>query len=111
MAVHITEECIACGVCEPECPRGCIKPGDIYVIDYDCCEECYEEGTGPACVKVCPVDCMPYLDDFEKSKVDVNKVLEIATKKYKEGKIDPMIDRLKDKIGVPDYKLPPRQAK
>lgn len=57
MAMYINEECIACGVCEPECPRGCISPGDIYVIDADCCTECVDEG-GPKCVEVCPVDCI-----------------------------------------------------
>ncbi len=34
MATVITEECINCGACEPECPNGAISQGDdIYVID------------------------------------------------------------------------------
>ncbi len=34
MATLITEECINCGACEPECPNGAISQGDdIYVID------------------------------------------------------------------------------
>jgi NAD-dependent dihydropyrimidine dehydrogenase PreA subunit len=48
MAYTITDSCIACGVCEPECPVGAISPGDIYVIDPDTCTDC------AACVDACP---------------------------------------------------------
>ena len=54
MAMKITEECISCGVCEPECPRECISEGEpIYTIDASKCTECADEG-GPQCVEVCP---------------------------------------------------------
>lgn len=87
--MHITEECIACGVCEPECPRNCISVSDeIYVINYEECTECVEEDE-PSCVKVCPVDCILKLDE-----IDRDKAIEIAKKKKKEGKKDPMIERL-----------------
>ena len=34
MALMITDECINCDVCEPECPNGAISQGDeIYIID------------------------------------------------------------------------------
>ena len=34
MATMITDECINCGACEPECPNSAITQGDdIYVID------------------------------------------------------------------------------
>lgn len=34
MALMITDECINCDVCEPECPNGAISMGpEIYVID------------------------------------------------------------------------------
>ncbi|MBA4380864.1 MAG: ferredoxin, partial [Anaerolinea sp.] len=35
MAMKITEECIACGACVPECPTESISEGDgvLYVID------------------------------------------------------------------------------
>ena len=34
MALMITDECINCDVCEPECPNGAISQGpEIYVID------------------------------------------------------------------------------
>ena len=61
MAYMITEECINCGACEPECPNQAIEAGDeIYVIDAEKCTECipvYEESQ---CAAVCPVDaCVP----------------------------------------------------
>ncbi len=34
MATMITEECINCGACEPECPNNAITQAEeIYVID------------------------------------------------------------------------------
>jgi ferredoxin len=41
MALIITDECINCDVCEPECPNEAISQGeDIYVIDPHKCTEC-----------------------------------------------------------------------
>jgi ferredoxin len=58
MAYLITDECINCGACEPECPNEAIFMGDeIYEIDPEKCTECvpvYEESQ---CASVCPVDC------------------------------------------------------
>lgn len=57
MANRITEECISCGVCEPECPNEAISLGDdIYVIDPDLCDECAQDGGTPACIEICPID-------------------------------------------------------
>ena len=60
MALMITEECINCGVCEPECPHEAISPGDdIYVIDPAKCIECIDQDPPePSCVGVCPVDAI-----------------------------------------------------
>ncbi len=58
MALKITEECINCGACEPECPNSAISQGDdIYVIDPAKCTECKGAHDSPACAGVCPVDC------------------------------------------------------
>ena len=60
MALIITDECINCDVCEPECPNGAISQGDeIYVIDPDSCTECVGHFDEPQCQQVCPVDCIP----------------------------------------------------
>lgn len=58
MAYQITEECINCGACEPECPTESITAGpDIYLIDPNTCVECVEYFDTPQCVAACPVDC------------------------------------------------------
>ena len=58
MATKITEECINCGACEPECPNSAITQGeDIYVIDPKLCTECVGFHEEEACNAVCPVDC------------------------------------------------------
>jgi ferredoxin len=59
MALYISEDCINCGACEPECPTGAISEGDdIYVIDPDKCVECEGHFDEPQCVEVCPVECI-----------------------------------------------------
>jgi ferredoxin len=58
MSTLITEECINCGACEPECPNQAITQGeDIYVIDAQLCTECVGFHEKEACAAVCPVDC------------------------------------------------------
>ena len=58
MATKITEECINCGACEPECPNEAISEGeDIYVIDPNLCTECVGFHGQEACQAVCPVEC------------------------------------------------------
>ena len=60
MALIITDECINCDVCEPECPNDAISQGpEIYVIDPKRCTECVGHFDRPQCVEVCPVDCIP----------------------------------------------------
>ncbi|RJO72605.1 MAG: YfhL family 4Fe-4S dicluster ferredoxin [Myxococcales bacterium] len=56
MAFKITEECIFCGACAPECPNEAIHEGDgIYVIDPSLCTECVGFFDEPQCFSVCPV--------------------------------------------------------
>jgi ferredoxin len=58
MATRITDECINCGACEPECPNNAISQGEeIYVIDPDLCTECVGFYDHEACQAVCPVEC------------------------------------------------------
>lgn len=74
MALLITEECINCGACEPECPNTAIYEGglnwmlngtsneplamDYFYIVPDKCTECVGFYGEPQCMSVCPVDCI-----------------------------------------------------
>jgi ferredoxin len=59
MALMITDACINCDVCEPECPNEAIYQGvEIFEIDPKRCTECVGHYEQPQCVEVCPVDCI-----------------------------------------------------
>ncbi|MCB5363440.1 YfhL family 4Fe-4S dicluster ferredoxin [Pusillimonas sp. CC-YST705] len=59
MALLITDECINCDVCEPQCPNSAIYMGDeFYEINPDQCTECIGHHEEPQCVVVCPVECI-----------------------------------------------------
>ena len=65
MAIKITDECINCGACEPECPNDAIFMGlEIYEINPAKCTECVGHFEAPQCRQVCPVDCIPLNPDF-----------------------------------------------
>ena len=87
MSLLITEECINCDVCVPECPNEAIyfggnfpfgheKYSDVYVIDGDLCTECVGHFDTPQCVEVCPVDvCLPDPDRVETEEELLAKIL------------------------------------
>ena len=59
MSLFITDECINCDVCEPECPNDAIYQGDdIYEINPSLCTQCIGHYDEPQCQQVCPVDCI-----------------------------------------------------
>ena len=72
MALLINEECVNCGVCEPECPNEAITEGeDIYVIEPSKCTECVGHFDEAQCVSVCPVDCIVPDPDNQESKEEL----------------------------------------
>lgn len=80
MALMITDDCINCDVCEPECPNEAIEPGeDIYIIDPSKCTECVGHYDEPQCVEVCPVDCIPKDPDHEESEDELMEKYEKLT--------------------------------
>jgi ferredoxin len=68
MALYITDECINCDVCEPECPNNAIYQGEeIYEIDPLRCTECIGHFDTPQCVVICPVACILVNPQHEES--------------------------------------------
>ncbi|BBA36488.1 ferredoxin protein [Methylocaldum marinum] len=69
MALIITDECINCDVCEPECPNGAISQGEeIYEINPALCTECVGHFDTPQCMEVCPVDCIRKDPDYSEDR-------------------------------------------
>ncbi|HEX3229733.1 MAG TPA: 4Fe-4S binding protein [Pyrinomonadaceae bacterium] len=62
MAYTITEDCINCDACRPECPTESVHVGeDTYEIDANTCVECVDFYDEPKCVELCPIDCIEHL--------------------------------------------------
>lgn len=80
MSLIITDDCINCDVCEPECPNEAISEGDeIYVIDPKKCTECVGHYDEPQCQLVCPVDCIPLDPDNEETQEELMEKYEQLT--------------------------------
>jgi ferredoxin len=100
MAIMITDECINCGACEPECPNTAIYEGgnkwelagknynendaspsgalgfyndDYFYIVPDKCTECVGFHDEPQCAAVCPVDCCVPDPNYTEEKSDLLK--------------------------------------
>lgn len=72
MSLYITEECINCDVCEPECPNKAIYQGpEIYEINPELCTECVGHYNEPQCQIVCPVDCIEIDKKNPETKIDL----------------------------------------
>ena len=68
----ITDACINCDVCEPECPNGAIYEGaEHYEINPALCTECIGHFEARQCVEVCPVDCIPVNPEYRESRDDL----------------------------------------
>ena len=72
MALMITDECINCDVCQPECPNDAISLGpEYYQIDPQRCTECVGHHDEPQCVALCPVACIPFNPDWRESREEL----------------------------------------
>jgi ferredoxin len=80
MALIITDECINCDVCEPECPNEAIYQGEeIYEIDPDLCTQCIGHFDKPQCQIVCPVECIPLDPAHQESDTELMHKYELLT--------------------------------
>ena len=80
MSLKITDDCINCDVCEPECPNEAIFQGElIYEIEADKCTECVGHYAEQQCVVVCPVACIFTDQDNPESKEQLQAKYEKLT--------------------------------
>jgi ferredoxin len=87
MAVMITDLCINCGDCAPECPVAAIledandknpHDGERFYVKPETCVECVSHADAPRCAAVCPTEGsivwdMPYTTDYEEYYVAGNE--------------------------------------
>jgi ferredoxin len=82
MALMITDDCINCDVCEPECPNDAISMGlEIYEINPAKCTECVGHYDKPQCQIVCPISCIPFNPDFLEDKAQLLAKYHLLQKK------------------------------
>jgi ferredoxin len=86
MALKITDQCINCDVCEPECPNEAISMGaEIYWINPAKCTECVGHFDQPQCREVCPVDCIPLDPEHAETPQELQAKYERLQKAVKRG--------------------------
>jgi ferredoxin len=86
VALYITDECINCDVCEPECPNEAIYQGqEIYEINPNLCTECVGHFDEPQCVVVCPVNCIPLNPDAVETQEQLMQKYHTITLKRNQG--------------------------
>lgn len=82
MALRITDDCINCDVCEPECPNEAIYQGvEIYEINPALCTECVGHFETSQCVEVCPVECILVDPDITETREQLEVKYEKITGK------------------------------
>ena len=97
MATMITEECINCGVCEPECPNDAISEGEeTFQIDPELCTECVGFHDTEQCAQVCPVDCcVPDPNNREDEAVLFDRAKHVHPEKADELVLSPATSRFR----------------
>ena len=68
MALTITDECINCDVCEPECPNEAISQARKITKSTPTKNRMRQYYDEPQCVQVCPEDCIPMIPTMSKTK-------------------------------------------
>lgn len=65
--IYMSDECISCGMCERNCPAGCIDASEN-IVDNEMCLKCFK------CIEVCPKDAMKYgIKPKQEIKFNINR--------------------------------------
>jgi hypothetical protein len=113
MATMITNDCINCGACEPECPNNAISQGEtIFVIDPMLCTECVGFHDYEACAAVCPVDCcVTDPNNIETEEVLIKRACALHPDTHFDDNFESRFRKGQDKSATPAKKdLPVRAA-
>jgi ferredoxin len=97
LATRITELCISCGLCEPECPNDAIhEAGAVFEIDPSLCTECVGFHATEQCAAVCPVDvCVPDPDHVESESELFQRAQKLHPERAEELELGPATSRFR----------------
>lgn len=122
MAVRITEECINCDACAPECPVAAIlsngddkNPYDdeMFYIKPETCVECVTHADAPRCAEACPTEGsivwdMPYTVDFNDYYKERNEEGVYAIREHKKKGL--MLPEVKEQKFMAEIGMDVREA-
>ncbi|WNZ27734.1 helix-turn-helix domain-containing protein [Leptolyngbya sp. NK1-12] len=90
MAHSITNRCIQCGDCMPQCPKGAIKSVDEELwIDPMLCDDCKDYADEPQCVSICPIDRPPVPLQAKKGRCKTTATTLPSPSLFANGKSNP----------------------
>jgi ferredoxin len=86
MALFITDDCINCDACEPECPNEAISSGaDFCEIDPDRCTECVGHYNTSQCIEICPVECIIRNPDRLETREELQEKYRLLMAAYRQA--------------------------
>ncbi|WP_455756291.1 4Fe-4S dicluster domain-containing protein [Sulfurimonas sp.] len=120
MAVMITEECINCDACAPECPVAAIleednekNPQDTFYVKPESCVECVGHADEPRCVEACPTEGaivwdMPYTVEFNDYFKEGNESGTYKIREHKKKGL--MLPEIKEQAFIADIAMSDRES-
>jgi len=120
MAVRITEECISCEACAPECPVAAIlEEGheknpheDYFYVKPESCVECVDHADAPRCAEACPTEGaivwdMPYTAEFNEYYAQRNEEGVYKIREHKKKGL--MLPEIKEQKFIADISMADRE--
>lgn len=120
MAVRITEECISCEACAPECPVAAILEegneknpyDDYFYVKPESCVECVDHADAPRCAEACPTEGaivwdMPYTAEFNEYYAERNEEGIYKIREHKKKGL--MLPEVKEQKFIADISMADRE--
>ena len=123
MAVMITDACINCDACAPECPVAAIMSdsddknpfeGERFYVKPESCVECVSHADTPRCAEACPTEGaivwdMPYTTDYEEYYAKGHEDGAYAIRVHKKNGM--MLPSVKAQPFIADISISDREAR